>query len=570
MWILVAAVLLLTVWPATASAHGDLDDYLPAGTSEAEIRAIEKDVLGPQHTAEHAALRRSDGAEGTIEGTGGQISLSSQDAAPLAAPGPPSQVGEWTQAPFTIPTYAINSTVLPTGKVMFWGRPPRPVGGGTPTNVGEAALWSPWLGTGPEAFTDVVPPEIDPDGPGPQAPGPAPFFCSGLSQLPSGEVVVAGGTLIYPNTFTNDGFTKFAGLPTVFTFDPFSETWTQQPDLADGRWYPTQVLLPDGRTVVAGGLSQNSPGGVQSDSIEVFNAPATIGGQGTVEQHPSADYNLNLYPHLFTLGSDGLLLAGPRAAQVATLDTTSFTWQDGPNMTQTRLAGNSVRLPGSPAGSDTFASIAGYEKPAGAGPYYPATATTETMNADRANPRWTPSAPLNVARANSNTVLLPDGTMVTVGGGSGFEDDGGGGYDGAGYATYADGRARQVELYDPDSDSWRLGPAQQEDRTYHSTAVLLPDGRVFSAGDDKHPVQPNGENSRTDTAEIYSPPYLFKGARPVIDAAPQAVHWDDAFGIESASTGIDRAVLMAPGATTHGVDMHQRDVELEVREPDRR
>ena len=84
-------------------------------------------------------------------------------------------------------------------------------------------------------------------------------------------------------------------------------------------------------------------------------------------------------------------------------------------------------------------------------------------------------------------MLLPDGSMVNVGGGSGFMQGGGGGY-----VTYADGRARQVEVYDPGTNSWPLGPAQQEDRAYHSTAVLLPDGRVFSAGDDHHPLEPNG------------------------------------------------------------------------------
>ena len=105
-----------------------------------------------------------------------------------------------------------------------------------------------------------MPPTIDPDGPGPQAPGPAPFFCSGLSLLPSGEVLVTGGNLVYPNTFTDDEFTFAAGIPTIFTFDPFTETWTQQPDMVDGRWYPTQILLPDGRTVVAGGYTQDAPG----------------------------------------------------------------------------------------------------------------------------------------------------------------------------------------------------------------------------------------------------------------------------------------------------------------------
>ena len=90
------------------------------------------------------------------------------------------------------------------------------------------------------------------------------------------------------------------------------------------------------------------------------------------------------------------------------------------------------------------------------------------------------------------------------------------------------------------------------------------DGRVFSAGDDLHPLQPDGSRSQTDTAEIYSPPYLFNGPRPQIDFASQAIHWGDAFGINSASPDIDRAVLMAPGATTHGFDMNQRNVKLRV------
>jgi hypothetical protein len=130
--------------------------------------------------------------------------------------------------------------------------------------------------------------------------------------------------------------------------------------------------------------------------------------------------------------------------------------------------------------------------------------------------------------------------------------------------VYADGRNRQVELYDPQTATWRLGPPQQEDRAYHSTALLLPDGRVFSAGDDLHPRETDGSVSRTDTAEIYSPPYLFKGPRPTIDAAPDVLHWGEAFGVGSASPGLSYAVLVAPGATTHAADMHQRIVGLQL------
>ena len=67
---------------------------------------------------------------------------------------------------------------------------------------------------------------------------------------------------------------------------------------------------------------------------------------------------------------------------------------------------------------------------------------------------------------------------------------------------------RAVELYDPVTGSWRTGPSQVETRAYHSTALLLPDGRVLSTGDDRNPSSPD------DTGEVYSPPYLFKGPRP--------------------------------------------------------
>ena len=63
-------------------------------------------------------------------------------------------------------------------------------------------------------------------------------------------MVAAGGTLIYAGTFPDDAYTDWGGLQTIFTFDPFSETWTRQPDMAKGRWYPGQVMLPDGRTVI--------------------------------------------------------------------------------------------------------------------------------------------------------------------------------------------------------------------------------------------------------------------------------------------------------------------------------
>ena len=107
--------------------------------------------------------------------------------------------------------------------------------------------------------------------------------------------------------------------------------------------------------------------------------------------------------------------------------------------------------------------------------------------------------------------------MVTVGGGYGILN----GNRRSGDAAIH----RNIELYDAATGQWTLGPAQDELRTYHSTALLLPDGRVMSAGDDGY------GGSSNDTAEIYEPPYLFKGARPSIASAPDAVTYGDTFTV---------------------------------------
>jgi hypothetical protein len=189
----------------------------------------------------------------------------------------------------------------------------------------------------------------------------------------------------------------------------------------------------------------------------------------------------------------------------------------------------------------------------------PATATTETIDAKHPKDGWKLGSSLNIARSYQNTVLLPDESMVTVGGGIGSTEK-----DGV-YAIDSDGARRQIELFDPKSGKWTLGPAQLEDRGYHSTALLLPDGRVFSGGDNARPYEPDGSRSLTDNGEIYSPPYLFKGKRPSIKKAPKKVDWKEIMQIQTkGKSAASEAVLIAPAATTHANDMNQRMVSLKV------
>ena len=63
--------------------------------------------------------------------------------------------------------------------------------------------------------------------------------------------------------------------------------------------------------------------------------------------------------------------------------------------------------------------------------------------------------------------------------------------------------------------------------------------------------------------EVFSPPYLFRGARPLLDGVPASASYGATFGV-TASQPIGSAVLMRPGSVTHSFNMEQRLVELVI------
>jgi hypothetical protein len=174
---------------------------------------------------------------------------SSAEVEPVAEPASvePQSGGRWGQ-PFAIPVMGIHAVLLPTGKVLWWSYPQNPDEGlGDPAkaqNTATAWLYDPATG---ESRRVDPPLERDPvDG----QLKPANIWCSGQSLLADGRVLVTGGNLAYKgDDLPDDGkgpLPSYAGLDKVYTFNPFNETWTKQPDMAHGRWYPTQTLLPDG------------------------------------------------------------------------------------------------------------------------------------------------------------------------------------------------------------------------------------------------------------------------------------------------------------------------------------
>jgi hypothetical protein len=96
--------------------------------------------------------------------------------------------------------------------------------------------------------------------------------------------------------------------------------------------------------------------------------------------------------------------------------------------------------------------------------------------------------------------------------------------------------------------------AQTAPRIYHSTAVLLPDGRVLSAGE--------SHGSLAQTGEIFSPPYLFQGARPTISSAPGTLSYGQGFTVSTPdAASISRVALVKAGSVTHSNNFDQRYVD---------
>jgi hypothetical protein len=220
------AVALGTFAPGAALAH-DAPGSLAAAhapplkgaalTHERRLRAIESAVLGPEHAAEHARLRayeRSPYWRARLR----KAARRARAAAHLMVNGPPHEVGRWTDQ-FDIPIFAINSIVLPTGKVLWFAYPSNPDRPPGQRNFANAWLWDPSKGEGAGAFKQVDPP-IDPT-----TGLPVNIWCAGNSLLADGEVLVTGGNLKY--FVAGPGGNSYEGLKHVYTFDPFTETWTQ-------------------------------------------------------------------------------------------------------------------------------------------------------------------------------------------------------------------------------------------------------------------------------------------------------------------------------------------------------
>ena len=409
-----------------------------------------------------------------------------------------AQVGEWT-APFNVGVKGIHSDVLPGGKVLLWSYP-----------VGTAGSSAVLLNPSTKTFTDVSM-SYRQDA-----------FCSGNDLLPNGEVFVTGGH-VYNGTNPaahEDG----KGIKNTAIFDPATQTWTPGPPMAQARWYPTNLELGNGRILIFAG--QVDP------RHDVRHVDEYDPSSNTMKTLPAtADKELPEYPRMTLLPDGNVFYDAPsKGTQMFHPATNTWTWVGNTQFGHSRAEASSILLPG----LKKILIVGGRNRVTGP------TNTAEIIDFSKAKPTWHYTGSMTYARAYANGVLLADGTVLEVGGGTG--------------TAYKEPVYR-AELYNPRTGTWSTMAAQTAPRIYHSTAVLLPSGQVLSAGTDSGTYQ--------YTAEIYSPPYLFRGPRPKVSSAPASVGYGQSFAVSvPGARSITRVALVKPSGATHALGQDQRYVDL--------
>ena len=367
------------------------------------------------------------------------------------------------------------------------------------SRIGDPWLWDPATGV----FTTI--------------PAPSKVFCSGHTFLPDGRLLVAGGHI------TDDH-----GLPDANIFDAATRAWTAVAPMSRGRWYPTSTTLPDGEVVTVAGRDQD---GIEATIPEVWNGSSW-------RALPGADRSFGYYPRLF-VAPNGLVFLAGQLRDSYYLDTAgsgSWTPVATTNYGQRDYGTAAMYRPGK------VLIVGGSEPDSG-----PPTSTAEVIDLGQAVPAWQYTGSMAFPRRQLNATLLPDGRVLATGGTSspGFTDPAGG--------------VHAAEVWDPDSGNWTTWASNQVTRVYHSTTLLLPDARILHAGSGDGPLN----LPRELNAEIFSPPYLFHGARPSITSAPGAVGYGAQFFVATPDAGqVVRATLVRPASVTHSFDQNQRFVEL--------
>jgi hypothetical protein len=427
------------------------------------------------------------------------------------------------------------------------------------------------------------------------------LFCADQVHLADGRILATGGTAYYNEPGLPGqtvGAIELEGLKNSRIFDPATSRWSQTPgSMAYGRWYPSLVTLADGKVFAASGVTKlikplypdrPEDSGSNVRQTETFD-PAT----GTWSVNEGGDRSLPLYPRLHLLPNGHVFYdaAGQTFNPMgysydealwnlsASYDPATRTWTDlgvpgvGTTTPGFRGSGFSLLLPLVPGADGRYTKVqtlsAGGVAGVTPGGYLAVDSSqineVDTSAGDKVT--TTATGPLTQPRWYGTGVVLPTGEVAAFSGADRDEVVA----PGAGFPR------RGAEIYDPVTKTWSAAASATQGRTYHNAAMLLPDGRVLVGGHAPippgyGPVNPAGNenlgtsNPRHDqTFEVFSPPYLFRGPRPVIRQVDSSLAYGRKVTVKvTDAASVESVVLVRNTAITHLIDGDQRTVTLPI------
>lgn len=427
----------------------------------------------------------------------------------------PTLPGQWS-SPVKTDVNAAAAAHLPDGKILAW----------------SAAGKFDFNGGGGKTYTEVLDPVSRSGSTYLIADTGHDMFCPGTVMLPDGRILVNGGS--------DSNKTSI--------YDPVTGRWSTAAPMNIGRGYQGSVMIPDGTAFTLGGSWSggwdNKIGEVWSErsgwtlrrGIPAGNV-ATADGRGVYR----ADNQLWLQ----VLSGGRLLHAGP-SRQMNWIDVTA----NGGNgsIVSAGLRGDDAD---SMNGSLAYFGTDRMLKTGGALNYDNAHATRSAQLIDAGNGlKVERVAPMAYARAFHSSVVLPTGHVMVLGG-----------------QTFAvpfsdDNSILVPEMWDPVTRVFERMPAMETPRNYHSVALLLADGRVWTGGGGLC----GACNTNHADYQVLTPPYLLNAdgtpaARPGIRTAGLPAKVGGTLGV-TASEPIREFALIRLSSATHTVNNDQRRIAL--------
>lgn len=342
----------------------------------------------------------------------------------------------------------------------------------------------------------------------------------------------------------------FQGIKNAYEFDPVTEKYSKVGSMSEARWYPSLTTLSDGRVLAVSGL--DDIGQVVPGKNEIYDPKTKTWSKAPTRYFPT-------YPSLFLTGRQKIFYTGSNAGYgpadkgrtpgLWDLRTNTFTPVPGLKDPDVLETSSSVLLP--PAQDEKVMVLGG----GGVGESRASTSRTAIIDLDAAHPAFTPGPYLPDNTRYLNSVILPDDTVFTTGGSSGYR-----GKDASDIL--------KAQFYNPAHNTFTPAADPTVGRNYHTEALLLPDGRIAVFGSD--PLFSDRADSRPghfeQRVEVFSPPYLFHGVRPRLDLGgrTRAARGDELTLGSADSSQVTRVRLMRPGSATHVTDLDQRSVALDV------